>query len=195
MAGSRARPMRRRIWVDIWISSPTFIVYSALPLGLALSLAIGRLSAGADVRVFGAAEGIGAPDTLLAVAVLIATFYVNAVSWLALSAIFERRQAGAAAKGEQTAIAMPDGLIGGSETLSLHSDAPVAGTRIHLDVAHGWARRPYSIPTGSVGGTPPRWCRGWPGRHGMRVLLSGLVRRSESRLWRIYGAPLQRVRL
>ena len=85
-----------------------FVVYAALPLGLALGMAFEPTSA---LGVAGAGS-----FALLAVALLLATFYVNAVSWLALSAILEKRGAGSSARGDQTTIVMPDGLIGGSET-------------------------------------------------------------------------------
>jgi phosphatidylglycerophosphate synthase len=51
------------------------------------------------------------------VAVLMASFYINAISWLYLAAIAEKRAAGARAKGEFTTIHMPGGLIEGTETI------------------------------------------------------------------------------
>lgn len=50
-------------------------------------------------------------------AVLVATFYVNTVSWTYLSALAEKRAAGAAARGEVTSIHMPVGLVEGAETI------------------------------------------------------------------------------
>jgi phosphatidylglycerophosphate synthase len=70
-----------------------FVVYAAIPLALAI----------------GYGSGI---DRLIAVAVLLASFYVNAASWMMLSAILEKRAQGAAARGEATTITMPAGLAG-----------------------------------------------------------------------------------
>ena len=53
--------------------------------------------------------------------VLLGSFYVNAASWMYLAAILERRDAGARTRGELTSITMPDGLIGGSETVLLYT--------------------------------------------------------------------------
>ena len=52
---------------------------------------------------------------------LLASFYINGASWMYLSALLEKRAAGAAARGEQTSVTMPAGLIGGSETIILYS--------------------------------------------------------------------------
>jgi len=57
----------------------------------------------------------------LALAVLLATFYVNAASWMYLAAILEKRAQGSAAQGEMTTITMPAGLIGGAETIIFYS--------------------------------------------------------------------------
>ena len=75
------------------------VVYAAIPLGLA------------------AADG--GRGAYAAAAVLLASFYVNAVSWAYLSALLERRGAGAAARGERTAVTMPPGLVEGAETVVL----------------------------------------------------------------------------
>jgi phosphatidylglycerophosphate synthase len=81
-------------YVDIVLD---FIVYAAIPIGLV----------------------VGAPGMPLAVAALamLASFYVNAASWMYLSAILERRGAGARQRGELTSVTMPEGLIGGTETV------------------------------------------------------------------------------
>ncbi len=50
-------------------------------------------------------------------AVLLATFYVNTVSWTYLSALAEKRAAGASQRGESTSIHMPSGLVEGAETI------------------------------------------------------------------------------
>ncbi len=80
------------------------VVYAAIPLGVA---------AGVDDR-----------RVWIATAVLLATFYVNAVSWLFLAAVIEKRGATTAdghTKGGTTTIVMPTGLIEGTETIVLFS--------------------------------------------------------------------------
>lgn len=57
----------------------------------------------------------------LALALLLATFYVNAASWIYLSALLEKRHAGAAALREPTSVTMPAGLIAGSETIVFYT--------------------------------------------------------------------------
>jgi phosphatidylglycerophosphate synthase len=78
-----------------------FVVYAAVPLGLAFG--------SADARAPGAC------------AALLAVFYVNAASWMYLAAVLERRGAGAAARGERTTVTMPAGLVGGAETVVLYA--------------------------------------------------------------------------
>ncbi|MGB1253571.1 MAG: CDP-alcohol phosphatidyltransferase family protein [Candidatus Promineifilaceae bacterium] len=77
------------------------IVYAIIPIGI----------------VLGAPSNFG--YTMLAL--LLTTFYVNGASWMYLSAILEKRAAGAATRGEQTSVTMPEGLIGGSETIIFYS--------------------------------------------------------------------------
>lgn len=84
-------------YVDIVLD---FVVYAAVPFGL----------------VLGAAPPERATLALAALA-LVASFYVNAASWMYLAAILERRGAGAASRGELTTITMPRGLVGGTETI------------------------------------------------------------------------------
>jgi phosphatidylglycerophosphate synthase len=55
----------------------------------------------------------------LACAVLLASFYLNTMSWTYLAAIAEKRAAGASARGEPTTIHMTTGLIEGTETIVL----------------------------------------------------------------------------
>jgi phosphatidylglycerophosphate synthase len=50
-------------------------------------------------------------------AALLASFYVNAMSWTYLAALAEKNHAGAVARGEKTSIHMPTGLIEGTETI------------------------------------------------------------------------------
>jgi phosphatidylglycerophosphate synthase len=73
------------------------IGYAAIPLGIA---------AGIDTRA-----------AWIIVAVLLATFYVNAVSWTYLAALLEKRAVGAAATGASTSTVMPRGFVEGIETI------------------------------------------------------------------------------
>ena len=77
-----------------------FAVYAAIPLALALR-------PGAEPELAGAA------------ALLVASFYVNAASWMVPSAILERRGASAPKRATPTAIAIPEGLVSGGETILL----------------------------------------------------------------------------
>jgi len=65
----------------------------------------------------GVAAGIDTRAVWITVAVLLATFYVNAVSWTYLAALLEKRTAGAAATGATTSTIMPRGLVEGTETI------------------------------------------------------------------------------
>lgn len=79
------------------------IGYAVVPIGLA---------AGADDRT-----------TWIVTAVLLATFYINSVSWLMLSALLEKRAHGTERSGEQTSVTMPVGLIEGTETIVIFTIA------------------------------------------------------------------------
>ncbi|MBE2222393.1 MAG: CDP-alcohol phosphatidyltransferase family protein [Anaerolineae bacterium] len=85
-------------YLDILVD---FIVYALIPIGLVL----------------------GQPSTsaYMALVILLAVFYVNAASWMYLSAILEKRAAGAENQGEQTSVTMPAGIIGGTETIIFYS--------------------------------------------------------------------------
>ena len=78
-----------------------FMVYAAIPVAIAATDAT--------------------PAIMLAGMVLVASFFVNAASWMYLAAILERRQAGAATRGERTTITMPPGVVAGAETLLFYS--------------------------------------------------------------------------
>lgn len=78
-----------------------FTIYALIPLALALS------QHREDVYV-----GLG---------LLLTSFYVNAASWMVLSSLLERRNAGAKMHGEYTSIAMPAGLIEGTETIAFYA--------------------------------------------------------------------------
>jgi phosphatidylglycerophosphate synthase len=73
--------------------------------------------------VLGIAVGQDSRAGWVAAAALLATFYVNAISWSYLSALLERRGAGAAARGDATAVTMPPGLVEGAETIVLFTVA------------------------------------------------------------------------
>lgn len=85
-------------YVDILLD---FVVYAAIPIGLVVAA--------------------GTMPVAIAAAAMLGSFYVNAVSWLYLSAILERRDAGARSRGELTTVTMPTGLVGGTETVALYT--------------------------------------------------------------------------
>jgi phosphatidylglycerophosphate synthase len=74
-----------------------FTVYALVPIGLVI--------------------GAPTPDAWRALSALLASFYLNAASWMYLAAVLERRGGRAAATGKTTTIAMPAGLIAGTETI------------------------------------------------------------------------------
>ncbi len=78
-----------------------FIAYALLPIGLVLGM-------------------LNTPN-LLALVALITSFYINGASWMYLAALLEKRNLGAAQRGESTSITMPDGLVGGFETIVFFS--------------------------------------------------------------------------
>ncbi|HMP42107.1 MAG TPA: CDP-alcohol phosphatidyltransferase family protein [Roseiflexaceae bacterium] len=77
------------------------VVYVAVPLGLALAAAT-------DAAYF-------------ALAALLASFYINAASWMYLAALLEKRTSGAVARGDLTTVTMPGGLIEGAETVVFYT--------------------------------------------------------------------------
>ncbi|MCI0554100.1 MAG: CDP-alcohol phosphatidyltransferase family protein [Anaerolineae bacterium] len=78
-------------YMDILVD---FVVYAMLPIGLV--------------------AGSASNERYLALAFMLATFYVNTASWMYLAAILEKRALRDAKT--QTTIVMPAGLIGGFET-------------------------------------------------------------------------------
>lgn len=60
-------------------------------------------------------------ELALAGVCLLASFYVNAASWMYLSALLEARQNGAASRGETTSATMPPGIVGGTETIVFYT--------------------------------------------------------------------------
>jgi phosphatidylglycerophosphate synthase len=83
-------------YLDIMLD---FIVYATLPLAMAWS----------------------EPALTWPVAVLLGVFYINSASWMYLSALLEKRGAGAATRGEATSVSMPKGVIEGSETIVFYT--------------------------------------------------------------------------
>lgn len=83
-------------YLDIVID---FVVYALIPVGIVL----GQPTATATA----------------ALVFLLCTYYVNAASWMYLAAILEKRQASAV--GRMTTIAMPAGIIGGTETIVFYT--------------------------------------------------------------------------
>jgi len=77
------------------------IGYAAVPIGVAL--------------------GIDERSAWIAVSVLLGTFFINTISWSYLSAVLEKRGAGASTTGEMTTITMPPALVEGTETIVLFS--------------------------------------------------------------------------
>lgn len=78
-----------------------FAIYTLIPIGLVMH-----------------APSI---ELLAALALLLGTFYVNAGAFLYLSAILERRNAGATQRNELTSIHMPKGVIEGAEAMLFYS--------------------------------------------------------------------------
>lgn len=77
-----------------------FVVYAAVPIGIAANL--------------------GGTRAWVTMCALLATFYVNAISWAYLSAILERRSRAGDERGPTT-VAMPGGLIEGAETVVVYA--------------------------------------------------------------------------
>lgn len=96
IARSSGRTSDAGAYLDIMLD---FTVYAALPLAMVW------------------------PEPALAysVALLLGVFYINSASWMYLSALFEKRGAGATARGEATSVSMPRGLVEGSETIVFYT--------------------------------------------------------------------------
>jgi phosphatidylglycerophosphate synthase len=92
------RASRFGAYLDIVLD---FVVYAAIPIAIAWR--------------------DGTQAMAFAALVLVATFYVNAASWMYLAALLEQRNDSAAARGETTAVTMPPGLIGGAETVVFYA--------------------------------------------------------------------------
>ncbi len=74
-----------------------FVVYAAVPIGLVIAYP--------------------SRNVALAGLVLMGSYFVNAASWMYLSAILEKRSAGAATRGELTTVTMQPAIIAGTETV------------------------------------------------------------------------------
>ena len=96
--GTVARAANRQTdfggYLDILLD---FVVYAAIPLGFAIH--------SADRLV------------LLGAVALEGSFFVNACSWMYLSAVLEKRASGARVTGELTTVTMPPALVAGFETV------------------------------------------------------------------------------
>lgn len=96
--GSVARLFNRQTdfggYIDILVDN---VVYAAIPIGFVI----------AQPR----------PIIVGTVLTMLAIFYVNNASWMFLSSILEKRNRGVTHSGEMTSITMPDGIIGGTETV------------------------------------------------------------------------------
>jgi phosphatidylglycerophosphate synthase len=88
-------------------------------LGAYLDIVLDHVVAAA--LAIGLALAAGTADAYLALAALLASFYVNGATWMYLAALLEKRRAGAAARGELTSVTMPAGLIEGSETIVFYA--------------------------------------------------------------------------
>lgn len=82
-----------------------YVVYAAVPLGLVL--------------------GHPAQQNYLALALMLAAFYINSASWMMLAAILEKRSAEFASdpanQRGMTTVVMPAGLVGATETIIAYS--------------------------------------------------------------------------
>ncbi len=78
-----------------------FVVYAAVPLGVLL--------------------GQPSEEAWRAGLFLLATLYLNAASWMYLTAILERRNQGVDATGERTTVTMPPAIVAGTETVVFYS--------------------------------------------------------------------------
>jgi phosphatidylglycerophosphate synthase len=77
-----------------------FVVYASIPVALVARDPAGLALAGVFLE---------------------ATFFVNAASWMYLSAILEGRSRGASSRGELTTVTMPAGIVAGTETVVLYA--------------------------------------------------------------------------
>ncbi len=99
MDGAVARMQHRQTDLGGYLDLMSdFLIYSLLPLGVLLSTPHSM-------------------QTWQSAVFLYASFYVNGASWMYLSSILERRGRADDLQPGQTVVAMPDGMVGGSETM------------------------------------------------------------------------------
>ena len=99
LARQRGRQSDLGGYLDILMD---FVVYAAVPIGLAAHA--------------------GDRETWVGASVLLATFYVNTISWAYLSAVLERRARDVVSPAPgYTAVTMPGGLIEGAETVVIYT--------------------------------------------------------------------------
>jgi phosphatidylglycerophosphate synthase len=67
------------------------------------------------------AAGKGEPQLLISLSCMLGVFYVNAASWMYLSALLEKRRVSGSGSRGNTAVEMPAGIIAGTETLIIYS--------------------------------------------------------------------------
>lgn len=74
------------------------------------------------------------PDkwVLISSLALLGVFYLNAASWMYLSAILEKRNAGAFNRGETTSVTMPTGLVEGFETILFYTLFFIRPYQVHI---------------------------------------------------------------
>jgi len=92
-------------YLDIMVD---FLVYTIVPVGV-------QIGAGS---IEGAAESSRFTPAM-PLAILLGSFYVNAASWMYLSAVLEKRRTATRETGT-TSVAMPSGLVEGTETIGFY---------------------------------------------------------------------------
>lgn len=78
-----------------------FIIYCSIPVALVYSNS--------------------SPEKYLTLSLLLASYYVNAASWMYLSAILEKRNLGALSNNEMTSVSMPPGIADGTMTIIFYT--------------------------------------------------------------------------
>ena len=107
--GAMARATDRQTDFGAYLDIMTdFAVYAWIPIAFVLR------------PLFGSAF---LPDKYLLISILslLGAYYLNAASWMYLSALLEKRRAGAADRGESTSVTMPSGLVEGFETILFYT--------------------------------------------------------------------------
>lgn len=170
---------------ELWIALALYVLNRVLDgLDGALARAAGRPSDGGaylDIVLdhtvhaaisLGLAVWLGTPTAWAVTAAVLAAFYVNGATWMYLSALLEKRRAGAAARGETTSVSMPPGLVEGTESIAYYvlvlalpaQLVPLSGAMAALVVigaAHRtlWGLRRLSTPSPARPSPSPRGAR------------------------------------